>query len=190
MTMDPALMALALEHLRAGRVIGLPTDTVYGIAADPMQSDSVAALYEIKGRDAGKAIPVLAASLADAAGFGMIDADLMSRHWPGAVTVVVHRMPATPHWVGDSDRGTIALRVPDHAATRALLERSGPLAVTSANRSGEPAAADDAAARAALGDAIACYLPGRGAGGAASTVVDLTGPEPIVLRPGPVAWGP
>jgi tRNA A37 threonylcarbamoyladenosine synthetase subunit TsaC/SUA5/YrdC len=83
----------------------------------------------------------------------------------------------------------VAIRVPDHQVALELLARSGPLAVTSANRSGAEPASDDIAARTALGDGVAVYLAGRGSGGAASTVVDLTGREPVVIRPGPVAWG-
>lgn len=188
MTIEPSSVAAALAVLHDGLVIGLPTDTVYGIAADPMNRRAVEALYEIKGRDGEKPIPVLAASVADAAGFGMIDEHILERYWPGALTVVVRKMPAVPRWIGDDRRGTIALRVPDHPDTLALLARSGPLAVTSANRSGHPAATDDHGARAALGDAVAVYLPGSGTGGEASTIVDLTGREVVVIRPGPVAW--
>jgi tRNA threonylcarbamoyl adenosine modification protein (Sua5/YciO/YrdC/YwlC family) len=102
--------------------------------------------------------------------------------------VVVLRTPAVPHWAGDHDRGTVALRVPSHPVALELLRRSGPLAVTSANRSGEPPAIDAASARAILGDAVAVYLEGSSSGGASSTVVDLTGDTPVVLRPGPVEW--
>ncbi|MEK7252852.1 MAG: L-threonylcarbamoyladenylate synthase [Actinomycetota bacterium] len=180
---------LALEALMAGRVIGIPTDTVYGIGVDPMQEDALRRLYEIKGRPEDSPIPILAASLADARGLGMID-DAVGKYWPGPLTVVVRRMPETPRWIGDAARDTVALRVPDHPVALALLARSGPLAVTSANRSGEETAPDDVAARAALGDGVAVYLEGRGGGGLASTIVDLTGRQPIVIRPGPVAWGP
>ena len=116
-------------------MIGIPTDTVYGIGVDPMQEDALQRLYQIKGRPEDKPIPILAASLADARGFGMID-DAVGKYWPGPLTVVVRRMPATPRWIGDLARDTVAVRVPDHPVALALLARSGPLAVTSANRSG------------------------------------------------------
>jgi tRNA A37 threonylcarbamoyladenosine synthetase subunit TsaC/SUA5/YrdC len=93
-----------------------------------------------------------------------------------------------PSWIGDRTRGTVAIRVPDHPVALEVLTRFGPMAVTSANRSGAEPAADDVAARDALGDAVAMYLPGRGSGGAASTVVDLTGRKAVLVRPGPVAW--
>jgi tRNA threonylcarbamoyl adenosine modification protein (Sua5/YciO/YrdC/YwlC family) len=118
----------------------------------------------------------------------MID-DAVARYWPGPLTVVVRRMPAVPWWIGDRIKGTVAIRVPDHPVALDVLGRFGPLAVTSANHSGAPPAADDVAARSALGDAVSVYLVGRGSQGAASTVVDLTGHEATVLRPGPVAWG-
>lgn len=177
----------ALAALGRGEVIGLPTDTVYGIGAAPMNHRAVESLYRVKGRGDDKPIPILAASLVDARGFGLID-DAVAAHWPGALTVVVHRTPAVPHWLGDHDRDTIAIRVPDQPVALALLARSGPLAVTSANRSGEPPATDDATARAILGDAVALYLEGSSPAGASSTVVDLTGPKPVVLRQGPVEW--
>jgi tRNA threonylcarbamoyl adenosine modification protein (Sua5/YciO/YrdC/YwlC family) len=185
---DPTIDS-ALAALHEGLVIGLPTDTVYGIGVDPEHEAALRRLYKVKGRPEEKPIPILAASLVDARGMGIVP-EGVARYWPGALTVVVRRMPATPQWIGDAEKGTVAIRVPDHPIALELLARSGPLAVTSANRSGEPPAGDDAAARIALGDAVAVYLPGAGAGGAASTVIDLTGRTAVVLRPGPVAWEP
>ena len=182
MTIDDAIVALA-----RGLIIGMPTDTVYGIAVDPEQRDAMERLYTAKGRSEEKPIPILAADLSDARGVGMIPPGV-ERHWPGALTVVVRRMPATPAWIGDPKQNTVAIRVPNHPVALEILTRTGPLAVTSANRSGESPALDDAAARTALGDAVAVYLQGAAGGGAASTVVDLTGPQPTVLRAGPVAW--
>ena len=98
--------------------------------------------------------------------------------------------PDDKAWIGDPHGGTVAIRVPNHPLALAVLARFGPLAVTSANRSGEEPAGDDVAACAALGAGVAVYLPGGGGGGAASTVVDLTGRTTVVLRPGPVAWEP
>ena len=97
----PMTIDLALEALMAGRVIGIPTDTVYGIGVDPMREDALRRLYEIKGRPEDSPIPILAASLADARGLGMID-DAVGKYWPGPLTVVVRRMPETPRWIGDA----------------------------------------------------------------------------------------
>lgn len=180
---------LAVAALSRGLIIGLPTDTVYGIAVDPYQRDALGRLHDAKGRSAEKPIPILAADLSDARGFGVIPPEA-ERYWPGALTVVVSRMPATPSWIGDPERNTVAIRIPHHPVALEVLARTGPLAVTSANRSGEPETVDDIAARQALGDLVAVYLRGTAGGGAASTVVDLSGPKPVLLRPGPVAWEP
>ena len=182
-------LAPALAALHRGLIIGLPTDTVYGIGVDPENERALRRLFAAKGRPDDKPIPILAASLVDARRLGMID-DAVGKYWPGPLTVVVRRMPALPAWIGDRRAGTVAIRVPDHPVALEVLGRFGALAVTSANRSGEEPAVDDVTARAALGDAVAVYLPGGGGGGAASTVIDLTGASPVVVRPGPVAWEP
>ncbi len=184
-------IAAAVAALRRGRVVGVPTDTVYGIAADPHVESAVAALYAVKGRPGGRAIPILAASPAQA---GMV-AELAPAaeeyaldHWPGALTLVLPRRSVMPPWVGDPLRKTVAVRVPDHPVALALLAAAGPLAVTSANRTGEPPAADAAEAERLLGDGVALYLPGECPGGEASTVVDFTTDPPSLLREGPVPW--
>ncbi len=179
----------AVRALRRGAVIGVPTDTVYGIAADPHREAAVAALYAIKGRPGRRPIPILTATVAQA---GMVAElttaaeDYALAHWPGALTLVLARRTVMPAWVGDPARRTVAVRVPDHPVALALLEAAGPLAVTSANRSGRPPATGHEQAAAALGDAVAVYLAGESPGGEASTVVDFTVDPPQVLRAGPV----
>lgn len=171
--------------------MGVPTDTVYGIAADPFLRDAVARLFEVKRRPGIKPIPILASGPEQAATIGILDDRAQRacrRHWPGGLTVIVNRVPGLPEWIGDPDRDTVGVRVPDHPVALELLAAYGPLAATSANRSGEPPARDHVSARASLGEEVAVYLPGRGANAGASTVVDLTGPEPRVLREGPVTW--
>ncbi|MCB2222564.1 MAG: threonylcarbamoyl-AMP synthase [Actinobacteria bacterium] len=188
--MDAALAA-AVAALGEGRIVGVPTDTVYGIAADPFSEAAVRALFAAKDRPEVLPIPILAAGPDQAARIGVLDgaaATAGAVHWPGALTMVVPRAPGLPPWIGHPDSGSVGIRVPDHPVALALLRLAGPLAVTSANRSGFPAADDDRSARAALGAAVAVYLEGSGAGGAASTVVDFTGPVPQVLRRGPTAW--
>jgi len=187
----PCDLAQAVAALQRGAVVGLPTDTVYGLAADPFSREAVAALFALKGRPAVKPIPLLAASVEHAARVGNIVGAALEAaraHWPGALTLVVPRAPGLPHWVGDPVRDSVGIRVPDHPTALVLLEASGPLAVTSANRSGEAPAADDVVARATFGTRVAAYLPGSGADSAPSTVIDFTGPVPRVLREGPVAW--
>jgi tRNA threonylcarbamoyl adenosine modification protein (Sua5/YciO/YrdC/YwlC family) len=190
-SLDPQLLDEAIAAVGAGLVVGMPTDTVYGIAADPLSPEAIRRLFVVKGRQTAKPIPILAADLDGARRVGSFDADAVAAarlHWPGPLTLVVPRAEGLPDWVGSEALGTVGIRVPDHPVALALLSASGPLAVTSANRSGEPPAADAAAAEAALREAVAVYLPGAGAGGAPSTVVDLSGPEPRVLREGALDW--
>ncbi|MEX0826967.1 MAG: L-threonylcarbamoyladenylate synthase [Acidimicrobiia bacterium] len=185
-------IADALDALQRGLLVGVPTDTVYGVGADPFNREAVARLYEVKQRDAATPIPVLGADadafagIADLSGLGAVDA---VGHWPGALTVVVPKSPDAPAWIGD-DRGTVAIRVPDHPVALELLKAAGPLAVTSANRSGEPPARTADEARFALGYGVAVYLEGVARLGEASTVVDLSGPDPVVLRQGPIRLNP
>jgi L-threonylcarbamoyladenylate synthase len=188
---DPAELSEVVSALRRGEVIGLPTDTVYGLAADGFSREAVARLFLVKRRPAVKPIPLLAGSIEQAERIGVLTGaarQAAGRHWPGALTLVVRRAPGLPDWLGDVGRDSVGLRVPAHPAALALLERAGPLAVTSANRSGAPPAQDAAAARSIFGGEVAAYLAGAGAGGAPSTVVDFTGRVPRVLRAGPVAW--
>jgi len=184
-------LASAVAALAGGEVVGVPTDTVYGIAADPFSREAVESLFAAKGRPAVKPIPILAADVGGGERIGRLEGAalrLAGLHWPGPLTLVVRRAPGLPEWIGDPRRDSVGVRVPDHPVALALLAAAGPLAVTSANRTGRPPVADHAAAREVLGDAVAVYLEGRGAGGAASTVLDLTGPEPRLLRPGPVGF--
>ena len=190
---SPVAIAPAVAALREGRIVGVPTDTVYGIAADPFREEAVATLFSAKGRPGVKPIPILVANPDAARRIGVLDevaATAAAVHWPGPLTLVVRRVPGLPDWVGDPERGSVGIRVPDHPVALGLLAAFGPLAVTSANRSGEPPAPGHEAAREQLGGTVAVYLEGTGSGAPASTVVDLTGPEPRVLRAGPVEWPP
>lgn len=185
-------MTAAVEAIRAGRIVGMPTDTVYGVAVDPTNPDAVRALFELKGRPAHKPVGLLAASLEQAASVAEImgeAADLARQYWPGALTLIVRPRVVLSDWVGDYQQRTVGIRVPDHPVSTALLRETGPLSVTSANLSGEPEALDDTQARAALGDGVAVYLPGSSPGGQASTVVDASGRRIVVIRQGPVLVG-
>lgn len=182
----------ALEALARGQIIGLPTDTVYGIAVDPFREEAMELLFSAKGRPGVKPIPILAGDLTGIRRVALLDDELaadVTSHWPGGLTVVLHRAAGVARWIGDWEAGTVAVRIPDHPVALGILLSFGPLAVTSANRSGEPPAVDDIEARAALGDLVAEYLTGRGSDTGASTVVDLTGSRPRILRAGAVEWG-
>ena len=182
----------AVAAIHRGLIVGMPTDTVYGVGVDPLNSNAVAALFELKGRPDEKAIPVLVATVAQA--LEIVDLppeveDMALRYWPGPLTLVLRRRFGVPDWVGDDELGTVAVRIPDHPVVLDLLSASGPLAVTSANRSGEPPALQEVEARALLGDGVAVYLEGRCPGGASSTIVDMTADRPRLLREGPVGFG-
>jgi tRNA threonylcarbamoyl adenosine modification protein (Sua5/YciO/YrdC/YwlC family) len=179
----------AARAIKAGEVVGMPTDTVYGIGVDPLNRRAVDLLFELKGRDADRPIGLLAASLDQARQVGVIEGaaeELAMRHWPGALTLVVAPATALVEGIGDPRRGTVGVRVPDHPVTLGLLAATGPLAVTSANLAGHPETTDDVAARAVFGDRVAVYMEGESPGREASTVVDVTVDPPVVLRPGPV----
>ena len=180
-------MEEAVAALQAGALAAIPTDTVYGIAALP-NDEGVAALFAAKGRPREKPLPVLAASLEDLSRLVQIDERarrVAERFWPGPLTLVLPRAPGFVVDLG-GDGETVGVRVPDHPVARDLLERVGPLVVSSANRAGDPPARSAVEARAALGDAVAAYLDGGAvATGVPSTVVSLQG-SPRVLRAGAV----
>ena len=179
----------AVAAIRRGDVIGLPTDTVYGIAADPISEPAVARLFELKGRPDHKPIGLLVASLEQAEEIGDITgvaARLAAAHWPGALTLVVTPRVILADWVGDAQSQTVGLRVPDHPTTLQILSAAGPLAVTSANLSGGAESLTHDEARAVFGEQVPVYVAGRSPGGQSSTVVDVTGREVVVLRRGPV----
>ena len=174
-------LARARDLLTAGRVVGVPTDTVYGIATHHTAQQE---LFRLKGRPADKPIPVLVGSVADAldlAVFPPLARQLAKAHWPGPLTLVLaSRSHADPP-------PTVGLRMPDHPLTLELLNLCGPLTVTSANRSGRPPARSDQEARTIFGAEIEVYLPGVCHGGVASTVIEVTPDQPPrVLREGPV----
>lgn len=182
----------AVAAIVAGEVVGTPTDTVYGIGADPFSTEAVARLFELKGRPPNKPVGLLAATLEDALSVGDITgraAELAAEHWPGGLTLVVRPKVILADWVGDAQAETVGIRVPDHRVAGELLAEAGPLAVTSANRSGEDDAKTADEARAVFGSEVAVYLEGESPGGVPSTVVDATGPELRILRPGPVPVG-
>ncbi len=184
--------AAAVSLLKAGELVAFPTDTVYGVGAVVWDRAAVAKLYSAKLRAFDKAIPVL---LADPADLPLIARDLppaalrlAARFWPGPLTLVVPKAPRVPEEV-TAGGATVAVRVPDHDLTRALIRAAGaPLATTSANLSGRPSSTTAEEVTAQLRGRIAMTLDGgRCPGGIASTVVDLTGPQPVVLRPGPIS---
>ena len=182
---DRAGIARAAELLRAGELVAFPTDTVYGIGSRAGDGDALARIFAAKRRDSEKAVAWLVSSRdqAAAAGFRLDDRALRlaERFWPGALTLV---LPAV------DGPATQAFRVPAHAVALALLVASGPLAVSSANRSGEPETldADDVAIAFADADEPSAIIDGgRVPGGVASSVLDLSTPVARLLREGAVS---
>jgi len=169
----------------------LPTDTVYGIGARLDRPAALAALFGAKGRPRSLPLPVLVAGVDQARALGVFGGAaqrLAAAFWPGPLTIVVPRLESLRADIG-GDGTTIGVRVPDHAGVRALLELTGPLATTSANRSGEPTPPTVEGVAGVFGDAVAVYLDGGTAlGGAPSTVVSLAGSTITPLREGALAF--
>ncbi|GAA4807020.1 hypothetical protein GCM10025786_08210 [Nocardioides caeni] len=180
----------ASRAVRRGRLVVLPTDTVYGVGADAFDPDAVARLLAAKGRGREMPPPVLVGTLGTLEALATrmpayLDV-LVQRFWPGALTVICHQQPSLQWDLGDT-RGTVAVRMPDHELARQLLDRTGPLAVSSANLTGEPAALDADEAERMLGETTAVVVDGGPAtGGVASTIIDATGERPRLLRAGAI----
>lgn len=178
----------AAASVRSGELVVLPTDTVYGVGADAFLPSAIEALLAAKGRDRSMPVPVLVSSPA------MLDAlvdqmpetakALADEFWPGALTLVVRHTSHLVWDLGDS-RGTVAVRMPASDLARDLISRTGPLGVSSANRTGHDAATTAMDARLQLGAAVSVYLDGGSSGATvASTIIDVTGDQPRLLRAG------
>jgi L-threonylcarbamoyladenylate synthase len=181
----------AVDLLRAGLIVAVPTDTVYGIAADLALPDAIERLFAAKRRPPEKAVAVLLADMDQAATLGILGPAaraLGERFWPGGLTLVLPVRPdAVLPRVLAAGSPTIGVRVPDHDAPRAIARAIGPLPTTSANVSGEADARDAQEIAARLGDAVALVIDGGPIhGGPASTVVDCTRDLPVIRRRGAI----
>jgi L-threonylcarbamoyladenylate synthase len=177
----------AADALRAGAVVAIPTDTVYGLAADPRLFGATDRLFELKGRPEGTALPVLVADRSAAALLAALDdraESLIARFWPGALTIVLRRLGSVVFDLG-GNAATIGLRCPAHDVGRRLLKRTGPLAVTSANLHGQPPCHSAEQLTAVFGDSLR-ILDGGVCDGAPSTVVSLAGADIACLREGAI----
>jgi L-threonylcarbamoyladenylate synthase len=189
---SPDALTSALDILRRSGLVAFPTDTVYGLGVLVGDLAGIQRLYRVKGRQSAKAIPVLLSSLDDlplvAAEINPAVQRLAEYFWPGPLTLVVPRRPDLPAQL--SPYPTIGVRIPDHPVALALLRLAGPMAVTSANRSGQPSPSTAQEVRHQLGGRIELILDaGRTPGGVSSTVVDCSGLEPVILRQGPIGLG-
>jgi len=184
-------LAAAASAVRAGRLVVVPTDTVYGIGADAFSSTAVHSLLEAKGRGPDMPVGVLVGSWSTIDGLVLSVPQqarlLIEAFWPGDLSIVLPHAPSLAWDLGRS-HGTVMLRMPLHPVAIELLREVGPMAVSSANRSGHPPASTVDEARDQLAESVAVYLDGGPSGEPVpSTIVDLTGDEPVVLREGAVS---
>ncbi len=185
-----SVISAAVQALRGGDIVGIPTDTVYGLAADPWHSGAADRLFRVKGRPRSVELPLLVSgeeqALALATSVPESARRLMARFWPGAVTIVLPRRQDLVADLGDEDE-TIGLRCPQHPVPRELCRALGPIATTSANRHGLPPVTTAEELVASL-PSVALVLDGGVCDGQPSTVVDSTGDVPKLLRAGAVEW--
>ncbi len=180
---------LAVDALSGGDIVGLPTDTVYGLAADPFHTGASDRLFRLKSRPRAVGLPVLVAGEEQALGLctavPKVARRLMERYWPGPLTLVLPRRPDLDADLGEDDE-TIGIRCPAHPVPLAICGRLGPIATTSANRHGEPPLTTAEEVAKALGCEVVLVLDAGKCDQPPSTVVDCTGEAPKVLREGPV----
>ena len=188
-------LAHAQKAIAAKQVIVMPTDTVYGIAADAFSAQAVATLLAAKGRGRNMPPPVLIPRIGTMEGLAVDISDdarkLAEKYWPGPLTLIFHAQPTLTWDLGET-HGTVALRVPDDQLALDLLTITGPLAVSSANRSGQPAAQSASEARSQLAESVEVYLEGgmrplEGSEPVPSTIVDATGLRLRVVREGAIS---
>ncbi|GAA3854556.1 L-threonylcarbamoyladenylate synthase [Streptomyces sedi] len=181
----------AASAVRRGDLVVLPTDTVYGVGADAFNADAVADLLAAKGRGRGVPSPVLVGSPTVLHGlvtdFSELAWELVDAFWPGALTLVARHQPSL-NWDLGETRGTVAVRMPLHPVALELLKDVGPMAVSSANLTGRPAPSTCDEAREMLADSVAVYLDGgETPDNVPSSIVDVTGEVPVLLRAGAVS---
>ena len=184
-------IAAAVSAVKSGSLVVMPTDTVYGIGADAFDNVAVAALLSAKGRGRDMPVPVLVGSWHTIDGLVYsvphTARELIQAFWPGALSLVVLQAPSLQWDLGDA-RGSVMLRMPLHPVALEVLRDVGPMAVSSANISGRPPAVTAEDARSQLGDLVDVYLDaGPSVQQTASTIVDLTGGAPRILRSGPIS---
>lgn len=186
---DPLALPSALEVLKSGGLVAFPTDTVYGVGALAFDRMAVESIYTAKDRPVEKAIPILIGDVDDLAKVAIsipeIALKLAAHFWPGPLTLVIPKNPELSDIV--SAGPTVGVRMPDHLFARNLLRTAGPMAVTSANLSGQPSPTTAGDVFSQLGKRIALIIDGGiTPGGVPSTVVDCTNGEPQIIRSGPI----
>lgn len=180
---------LVVSALRRGEVVVIPTDTVYGLAADPTSPDAMRRLFALKERPQGVPVAVLIGSFDQARRLVEITPTfqaLADAHWPGALTIVANQNPQRDQQLHLGEVTTVGVRLPDHDLIAACAKAFGPIAATSANHHGEPTITDPAELEASFGDEVELIIDGGVLDGIASTVVKVTTDRPEVLRQGVV----
>ena len=187
----PTAVLQAVRALAQAQPIGIPTDTVYGLAVDPFRPGATDRIFAVKRRPRDVSLPLLVSGVEQALSVSTavprLALQLMERYWPGPLTLVIPAMPDLGADLGD-DELTVGVRSPDHPVPQALCAAAGPLATTSANRHGEPPLTRAEEVAESFGDAVPVVLDGGICAGAPSTVVDCTGHDLKLLREGRIPW--
>lgn len=182
----------AINAVKEGKIIGIPTETVYGIGVDPYSQSAVNKIFELKERSLDKPLSVLISSFEEISKLDIVSKipDVVELYWPGPLTIIVETKAKFANGVGTNNPLTIGIRVPDNELAIELLKNTGPLAVTSANISGNENILNNIDAKNEFGSKIEYYLEGESVLGSGSTIVDFTKDEWKILREGPLKWPP
>lgn len=183
---------LAIDAIEKDEIIGLPTETVYGLAVNPYSSSAVEKLFALKGRDETKPVSLLVDSYDTFCNLDIVSdyGEVLPLYWPGPLTVIVETNEEFAQGVGTKNPVSVGVRVPDHKTAVSLLKETGPLAVTSANRSGEKETKSHTEAESIFNKDIPLYIKGDSILNEASTVVDLRIEGGKILRQGSLLWPP
>ena len=183
---------LAVNAINNNQVVVIPTETVYGIGVNPYSQEAVGKIFELKGRDEDKPLSILVSSYYDLQKLDVVSTipEIVELYWPGPLTIVVETTKEFADGVGTKNPLSIGVRVPDNQLTIELLKITGPLAVTSANRSGENDIISYIEAQKIFGENIAEYLEGAAVHGSGSTIIDFRVDGGEILREGPLKWPP
>ena len=182
----------AIACIKNEEVVGIPTETVYGIGVDPLSQAAVDKIFNLKERDENKPLSILVHSFHDLIKLKIISKvpEIVELYWPGPLTIIVESELNFADGVGTKNPNSIGVRVPDNELTLELLKKTGPLAVTSANISGQEDITNEKDAEAVFGNKIGHYLQGSALHGSGSTIVDFRDEEFKVIREGPLKWPP
>ena len=182
----------AIACIKNEEVVGIPTETVYGIGVDPLSQAAVDKIFNLKEREENKPLSILVHSFHDLIKLKIISKvpEIVELYWPGPLTIIVESELNFADGVGTKNPNSIGVRVPDNELTLELLKKTGPLAVTSANISGQEDITNERDAEALFGDKISHYLQGSALHGSGSTIVDFRDEEFKVIREGPLKWPP